>query len=204
MSACEGSTAASSNACAELSTYSAHVSNSDAKRLPCALGLARGGGEPPRRGQHLNRDPASREPIDRRGVGLATGLARRFRSAAARAARRGPRRGPRSRARAVAAATSAELWAKSTPQMEKPCKSRDCTSDPPPLRSSVFALDSRGSGSEIELLSNTDTGDSARPVGSCRSFLPAAAPATAQAPNTRLTTLATGHRMRAHGPERAE
>ena len=47
-----------------------------------------------------------------------------------------------------------ELWAKSTPQTEKPCRSDCCSSSSPPFRSSDFAVDSRGLGSEIELLPN--------------------------------------------------
>jgi hypothetical protein len=85
-----------------------------------------------------------------------------------------------------------ELWAKSGSQTEKPCKSRRLGSAPPPLRSSDFAVDSRGLGSEIELLPNPDVADGRR-VGTATFGREAAARATAQVPKSRVTTLDAGH-----------
>ncbi len=47
-----------------------------------------------------------------------------------------------------------ELWAKFGSRLEKPCKSRRCGSAPPRCGASHIAVDSRGLGSEIELLPN--------------------------------------------------
>jgi hypothetical protein len=51
---------------------------------------------------------------------------------------------------------------KTGPQTEKPCKSDALASAPPPLRSSDFAVDSRGLGSEIGVLPNAEKADRAR------------------------------------------
>jgi hypothetical protein len=55
-----------------------------------------------------------------------------------------------------------------------------------------FVVDSRGLGSEIELLPNRELADGAGFVR-CQSDREAAARATAQAPKSRVTTLAAGH-----------
>jgi hypothetical protein len=84
-----------------------------------------------------------------------------------------------------------ELWAKSGGVVRSACKSMGSGLGSPPLRSSAFAVDSRGFGREIDSLPNDEDADAGSLVIS-----PARCAATARAalhvPNRRVTTLAAG------------
>jgi hypothetical protein len=85
-----------------------------------------------------------------------------------------------------------ELWAKFSVVVRNTWKSHGLVVAASPLGFADLAVDSRGLGSEIELLPNGDLADGARLVGTSWFCRRAVARAAAQVRNRRVITLAAG------------
>jgi hypothetical protein len=85
-----------------------------------------------------------------------------------------------------------EIWAKFWVVVRNTWKSDGLVVAPPPLGFADLAVDSRGLGSEIELLPNGDVADGDGLADASWLCRRAVARAAAQVPNRRVTTLAAG------------